>query len=234
MFAFIGNTVQGGWNAVTNVIGAVGSGAGGLVSSFFPAKQSTQVQHVNIKPMESSGETFRSTSADASSLMETAYMRAIEWRDTPYEEQFGVGGKTGMDSLVATTQKSQPWFSTVADLFDSAKVSAEGVLTYGKEVRTVVDTFMETLGFRPRETVDTTPNVGAPEGQRETHLNPPVTGGPELWGAMEAWGKQFIEQAKGLFSVGYTSKAPAAITAKAAGVAVIAVIILWLVLGRKK
>ena len=87
---FIGNIVTGGFDIVGNIGGAVGSGLEKFSSGFFPSPQrQTPITTSQQSPVTHSWTSYRPTSAQPASVLETAAQAALNWIDSPYENQFG-------------------------------------------------------------------------------------------------------------------------------------------------
>lgn len=208
MLGFIGNVVQGGWDAVGNVVGTIGKGASSLISGFFPAEQRQRVEHLEIEPAEQTGLPFRVTDPDSSSMFETFAMRADDWVGSSYEEQFSIPAKRqesqALDSFV--TSKSQDGFDKMLE--DVYKFGT-GVAEKAEKITTLADHFYD-LGIKfgiikPRETIIEVPRVGYPEGQNAQHtsIDKIKQAGQNVLETIKGAGAAMLGQLKGLFNLGY-------------------------------
>jgi len=107
-FQAAGGLIKGGFDAVGNVIGSVGKGAGYMVSGFFPSPQRREpIVSDIVLSTGNVGKTYRPTSADAPSLAEIAEYAQANWLGSPYEDQLAPGpGYTERKSDFTTGIKS--------------------------------------------------------------------------------------------------------------------------------
>ena len=243
MFGFIGTTVQGGWDAVNNVVSTVGKGASNLVSGFFPSEQRTSVQHLPIRQAENKGMTFRPTLPENMSMLETAKWAQQLWLDSPYEQQYGIPAmRTESQQLSQTVSATQEkgWGESLADIFAGLKSG----IGEARQIYTMADELLYDIGLSKREPIRGIPREGSPEGQNETHLNSLINTGASVIETIKTAGGAFLDQAKGLFNLGFPQGDQAAFAIKhelepsgktTIGIGIVIAIILGVILlGRKK
>ena len=203
MFEFVGNIVQGGWDAVGNVANSIGKGASYVSSGFFPsAQRSIPMVSETTQAAGGSGMTYRPTISENQSMFETLAMASQDWLNTPYEEQLAIKANTpGRQALVAAMggQPSKSWSDNLVDILRGAG----NVIGQAGQVKTVVTDFMQDWGLVKRETVVGTPREGSAEGLDEQHLNNIGQAGADVLTMIKGAGSAFVDQVKGLFNLGF-------------------------------
>lgn len=192
--------VGGGWDAVENIIGGIGGGASTFTSDFFPAQQREKVEHLPLMPAGGEGLTYRPTSPDAPSFIETSMWAADQWLGSPYEQQFAIPTKIEESKQLAKTVSLPADENWIGQGLDWA-------LDQTKKVTTLVDE----LGgvFSKRESIQGEPFEG-PKAGTTTHLNQVTNKGAEIYNTGKAFVGGIVDQVKGLFNLGYdpTGKQP--------------------------
>ncbi len=246
MFEFVGNIVQGGWDAIGNVTGTIGRGASYVASGFFPTTQrTTPIVSATTKAAGGSGMTYRPTPPENQSMFESLAWASQDWLNSPYEEQLARGyntpGRQALANIMSGGAPSKSWGDNLVDFFKGTA----NILGQAGQVKTIVNDFMQDWGLVKRETVVSTPREGYPAGQDEQHLNDIGQAGANVLTMIRGAGGAFLDQVKGLFNLGYPQNSsqpgfvlqheiqPSAKTtiglAAAAGI-----IILVIILGRRK
>lgn len=208
-FQAAGGLIKGGFDAVGNVIGSVGKGAGYMVSGFFPSSQRKEpIVSEIVMPAEGSGRTYRPTDPDAPSLAEIAAYAQANWLGSPYEDQLAPGpGYTTRKSDVTTgIQTAADSILGLSGTLSSA-VSAAGDLV--SQIRTQ-------WGLSPRTVQENT------AGEKIVYLQDDRSGAPQTTPADGGLMQDFVNQLKGLFNIGFpqqpqpspTIAQPAAIISK--------------------
>jgi len=201
MLGFIGETIQGGWNAVGNIISGIGTGIGDFTSSFFPQPQAKILTSQITQPAGGTGQTYRPTIKENQSMLETMDMAANNWLDSMYEAQFAPAA-TGYDTQTRT------WTDNLADFFGGAK----SVLGQAREIRTLVDEVAYDWGLSDRRPISAGPQeVGNSPGnviyqnRSEDDRASVIEIGKGILSGVGSMLSGFADQVKGLFSLGYES-----------------------------
>jgi len=202
MFEFVGNVVQGGWDALGNVASTVGKGASYFVSDFFPAQQRSTMTSELAAPAGGSGMTYRPVIQENRSMVETWDFMSKGWIDTPYEQQFAVPIKVAeskalSDSISTMTQPDQK----LSGLLSS-------VLGGIRQIKTVADEFIDLLGLKKHEPVSAGPTeIGNSPGV-VVNTEPIREAGADVLTRIQLAGREMINQVKGLFGLGYPQTEP--------------------------
>lgn len=236
IFQMAGDLVSGGWGAIDNIARGIGKGASTLVSGFFPASQREKIVSSTVQAAGGSGKTYRTTQPEAMSIAQTIRYQQDGWQGSPYEAQYAIPAKVQESQRLAksvSSPKSGDWLG-------------EG-LDWALQQTSKITTLVDELGgvFGQREVIVGTPREGYPEGQDERHLNDLTSRIAQVLNLGKAMGSEFIQQAKGLFNLGFgqTGTQPAfAIQHELQpsrqtwiGLAIVAAVIIAVIfLGRKK
>jgi len=241
MLGFIGQTVEGGWNAIANITSGIGKGAGTLVSGFFPTSQREKVAGGSPAPAEGSGLTYRPVLPENIGMHQTWSWSQKEWETpNPYQEQFAIPTKTKESQDLAAKVSAKPQqgaVETIVDVFGKFTIGAT-------KIRTAADQFMEAWGLKPREPISEGPKeTGASAGVIQ-HLNDLRDKTAAVVPTLKAAGSAILDQVKGLFNLAYEPTGGQPVfgiqheigkgTKITVGMAVAGIIIALLLLGRKK
>jgi len=182
--------VSGGWDAIDNIL---------AYGTPFPAQQRETVRSETVQAAGGTGQTFRPTSPENLSMLETAQWSAQGWQNSPYQEELSVGYKSAESQQLA--EKMGPKADTLGQSLDWA-------LAQTRKVTTLFDQLSGL--WKPREVIIETPRAGYPEGQDVRHLNETVEKGAKIIKAGTAWLGGVFGQVKGLFNLGFdpTGKQP--------------------------
>lgn len=242
MFEFVGNVVQGGWNALSNVTSAVGSGANYMVSSFFPAQQKTTILSETVQGANSYGNTFRSTIPENQSMIQSLSWADSGWFGSPYQNDLSIPVKVAesknIDSIVSGTQ-SKSISGMLADIWGGVKSGAGAITKEISEVKTLADDIMGWFGINRGSTVYNGPTETGNSPGTIINTAPAGTSGADV---ATTTAKGIIDQIKGLFNLGYdqTSVQPVSPVTTSAGalsglsILLIAGVILFVIFARKK
>jgi hypothetical protein len=182
----------GGWASINNILEGIGKGADYLSSSFFPTPQYNTIRSDTVERAGADGTAYRQTTAENQSMIETDWWARLGWVGSPYEDSNAIPVKVaeskGLDQSVSAT-KSGPVETT-----DWGRVVETGVMLYDK-IKGI---------FSPRETVEGEPRAGTIEGRNEQHTDIEVNRGPDIVTTT----KDFYDQVKGLFGLGYPQSQP--------------------------
>lgn len=117
MLDFLGSIVEGGFDIVENITTGVGEGFERFSSGFFPSPQrQTPITISQQAPVVNTGKSYRPTSAEPQSALETAAQAAVDWMDSPYEEQYG---PSEMDQR-RSENWLDPWGDMLGDIVGAA------------------------------------------------------------------------------------------------------------------
>lgn len=239
MLGFMGQTVQGGWDALTNITAGIGKGASTLVSGFFPAPQRETIKSESVLAAEGSGLTYRPVLPENLSMGWTQNFAKQDWIGSPYEPQFSVPAKTKETQELAAKVSAEMQRGPVETFVDVL-----GKFTIGAtKITTAADNFMVAWGLKKREPV--------PQGPKETgnspgliqYLNDIRDKTAAVLPTMKAVGGAILDQVKGLFSLGYEPTGSQPVFAiqheldpktKTTAMVVAGIIIVLLLLGRRK
>lgn len=188
-FQAAGGLIKGGFDAVGNVIGSVGKGAGYMVSGFFPSPQRREpIVSDIVLSAGNVGKTYRPTAADAPSLAEIAEYAKQNWLGSPYEAQLapGPGYTTRKSDFTTGLQTAADSILSISGALSSA-VSAAGDL-------------VSQLSEQWRPTPQVIPKKINSEviPQQGEQSNAAITT-EQIGGLFQG----FINQVKGLFNVGF-------------------------------
>jgi len=207
MFEFVGSTVQGGWNAISNIASGIGRGASSFVSGFFPTPQQPGPIRSNIvAAAEGTGTTSRLTVPENPSMLETMAQNAQNWMNSPYEEQF-----SKPSDYYAETYKTDALGRKVLEMSTEPSTgpiqTLVGALRWGTSqvaaIRTAADEFMQAWNPTRREPINQGPReIGNSPGSVQ-NLNDSQTAGANVIATLMTAGSNLLNQAKGLFNTGY-------------------------------
>ena len=210
MFEWVGKTVQGGWNAIDNVINTIGKGASTLVSGFFPTPQRTTIKSDIMEQAGTLGQTFRITDPDTPSMLESYAWAANQWLKSPYEEQYSIPSMRKESSdLAAKVTAGRP------DVFDRGLEEVLRIGEYAAEkiekVTTVADRLGQLFGWvKTGREYQGPKEIGSSPGPI-IHITPPQPTGADTVQDISNWLSKattgitnLLSQAKGLFNLGYS------------------------------
>lgn len=204
MFNTFGDLIGGGINAVTTLAQSLQRGISDFGGSL-PTPQKTQTVSQITQSANTLGTTYRATSPDAPSILETLNMYAQGWINSPYELQYAVEPKITesqeLAAAISSTSQKKPLTGTLSDILAAART---GLQTAG-EIKTVVNEYKQIFDAITHETIKGTPRAGTPEGRNEANVETSPTTGTSILNLGKAYGEAFISQLKGLFNLGYES-----------------------------
>ncbi|KPK75273.1 MAG: hypothetical protein AMJ79_11845 [Phycisphaerae bacterium SM23_30] len=180
-------------NSITNLLQTNQSQVG---SGFFPTAQREKIVSEITQPAGGAGQTYRTTSPDAPSIFETVKMALQGWIGTPYQQQYSVPAKVTESKQLADVVTTKP--------ADKIEQGLDWAIEQTKKVTTLWDQIKSTWD-KPREVIAEKPRAGYPEGQNLIHYNDEVDRGANVAEQILVLGKQFYDQVKGLFGLGYPS-----------------------------
>jgi len=179
MFEFFGSIVEGGFDIVGNITNTIGSGLERFSSGFFPSPQrQTPITISQQAPVVNTGLSYRPTSPEPMSALETAAQAAVDWMDSPYEEQYGpsqpdidIAGPPVPWDLPFRNTIEGLWgaatgvFSEISDQLPDILMRKWGVLPEAQVQNTAGDTIYQVYPD-PNRSPDTTPadTAGQPRG----------------------------------------------------------------------
>lgn len=240
MLGFIGQTVEGGWNALANITAGIGKGASTLVSGFFPTPQRETIKSESIAAAGGGGQTYRTTLPENLSMGWTRNFADQDWIGSPYQNQFAVPIKIKESKDLAAKVSTEMQRGPVETFVDVAKWGTEQAV----KITTAADEFMYAWGLKKREPISEGPKeTGASRGTVQ-YLNDIRDKTAAVLPAVKAAGGAILDQVKGLFNLGYEPTGGQPVfsiqheldpkTKLTAGMIAAGIIIALLLLGRKK
>jgi len=240
MLGFIGQTVEGGWNAIANITTGIGKGASALVSSFFPTSQRETIKSESVASAGAAGTTYRQTQWENPSMQLSWNFAQKDWIGSPQEANLAIPAKVKESQQLAGKISTETQRGPIETFVDVVKWGTGAAVT----IRTAADEFMEAWGLKKREPISEGPKeTGASRGTIQ-YLQDIRDKTAAVLPAVQAAGSAILDQVKGLFNLGYepTGSQPvfsiqhelepkAKITI---GMAAAGIIIALLLLGRKK
>lgn len=199
MLGFIGQTVQGGWDALTNITAGIGKGASTLVSGFFPAPQREIIKSESVAPAEGSGMTYRPVLPENLSMGWTRNFANQDWIGSPYEPQFAVPAKIKEGQELAAKVSTEIQQGPIETFVEFAKWGTEQAVG----IRTAANEFIEAWDPKRREPVSQGPKETGNSPGLIQYLNDIRDKTAAVLPAMKAAGGALLEQVKGLFNLGY-------------------------------
>jgi len=191
--------VEGGWDAVANIIANIGVGSETVNGPLFSAPQRQTVISETVEAAGGAGQTFRPTIQENQSMVESKKWSLFGWLGSPYQEELSVGYKSAESQQLA--EKMGPKSDPFGESLDWA-------LAQTRKVTTLYDQLSGL--WKPREVITEKPRAGYPEGRDVQHLNETIDKGAEVIKAGKAWLGGAYDQVKGLFNsaFGQTGKQP--------------------------
>ena len=182
---------NGGWASVFNILSSIGKGADNTESSFFPTPQRNTIKSEMVEPAGAYGDPYRQTIVENQSMVETNWWARLGWVNSPYEDSNAIPVKVAesRDLNQSVSATSEPVKTT-----DWGKVAETGVMLYEK-IKGI---------FSKGDTVEGTPRAGTLEGATEQNTNIDVNRGADVY----TTAKNFYDQVKGLFGLGYPQTEP--------------------------
>jgi len=240
MLGFIGQTVEGGWNALANITAGIGKGASALVSGFFPTSQRETIKSESVLAAGGSRMTYRPVLPENIGMLQTWNWSQEDWRTpNPYQAQFAVPAKVKESQDLAAKVSTGPQRGPLETFVDFATWGTEQVST----ITTVADDFMVAWGMKKREPISEGPKeTGASRGTIQ-YLQDIRDKTAEVLPAVKAVGGALLDQVKGFFSLGYEPTGGQPVFSiqheldpktKTTAMVVVVIIIAILLLGRKK
>ncbi len=199
----LGAIAEGGWDAISNVASTIGSGAGSLISSFFPAAQREKVVSQIVAPAgEGTGITYRPVWPDAPSIAQSEFWADSGWVGSPYQNQYAIPTKI-QESKELAAMVSPMKTDAIGGLLSDLVGGLEWGTERATEIKTAADEFMYAWGFAKREPIkEGAKETGASRGAVQ-HLNDIRSAGAKVMTTIKGYGSAFVEQVKGLFSLGF-------------------------------
>jgi len=168
MSDYLGSIVEGGFDIVGNMTRAIGGGLERFSSGFFPTPQrQTPITISQQAPVVNTGLSYRPTSPQPMSALETAAQAAVDWMDSPYEEQYGPS-QASMEIAGPPVPWDLPWRNTVEGLWGAAT----GVLSQINDQ--LPDILMRKWGLLPDASAGDTVYHVYPD----SNMAPPTTPAP--------------------------------------------------------
>lgn len=240
MLGFIGQTVEGGWNAIANITAGIGKGASTLVSGFFPTPQREKIKSESVASAGAAGTTYRQTRWENPSMQLSWNFAQKDWIGSPQEAQFAIPAKVKESQQLAGKISAEPQRGPLETFVDVMKYGTEQAI----KITTVADEFMYAWGLKKREPISEGPKeTGASRGTIQ-YLQDIRDRTAQVLPAIQAAGSAILDQVKGLFSLGYESTGKQPVfsiqhelepkTKITVGVVAAGIIIALLLLGRKK
>ncbi len=169
MFEFFGSIVEGGFDIVENMTGAIGSGLERFSSGFFPSPQrQTPITISQQMPVVNTGLSYRPTSPQPMSALETAAQAAVDWMDSPYEAQYGPS-EVMQQAVNEPVGMLTPWTDTI----DSLWGAATGVFSEINDQ--LPDILMQRWGLLPEPQVQNTAGDTIYHVYSDPNLSPDTT-----------------------------------------------------------
>lgn len=235
MFEFVGNVVQGGWDALSNVVSTVGKGASYLTSAFFPTPQSTPIKSNIVAPAGGAGTTYRVTAPQNQSMIDTNYWADQGWLNSPWQDNLSIPTKVQASQNLANNISSTPQSGGIsgmlADIWGGIKTGTTNILGQTTGIKTVVDEFLTIFGLKKQAVVNSGPTeVGNSPG---TTINIGTSGTSGADTTLSSAVQGFINQVKGLFNLGYDqtgTQATAPVTTSAGGMSMTSILMIGAVI----
>lgn len=194
MFKLASDIVTGGWNAINNIGAAAGQGMAAIGSTFFPAPQRTQVEHLPLEPAGGTGETYRAIDQENKSMIDTFSYFMNDWKNSPYEMQYSTAPKIAESQALSdsVSVKKQDWIGQGLDW----------ALGTAQKFETIVGSWDRAMGKQPTA-VNTEGMDHKPGTRTVTEQGSFAKRGADILESFKAAAGNVLNQAKGLFNLGF-------------------------------
>ncbi|RKY11475.1 MAG: hypothetical protein DRP65_04230, partial [Planctomycetota bacterium] len=154
----ISSLAKAGFDTIDVMGKTVGSGLEGLYTSFFPSPQKiSPIKAQSTQPVGFTGLSYRPTEPQHKASLETVAQAALDWIDSPYEEQYG----PSQVMLERSNTKSDlwaPWDDFLGKVWEGATT------TFGEINKQLPEILMRKIGLIE------TPEIVNTAGTTEYHV----------------------------------------------------------------
>ncbi len=158
-------------------------------SGFFGEGQYETIRSETVEPAGATGWTFRPTVPENPSMNESEAWSNVGWIGSPYQDDKAIPVKIAEGKAVAASvEPRKDWLGE----------SLDWALDQTTKAATLYSQYQ--AAFSPREVISETPRAGYPEGRDVRNTNSIEARSADVYEA----GKQFYDQLKGLFNLGYS------------------------------